>query len=262
MKKLSISTFGLFVFCLCLRTYSYLSYKDLKDKVNTHESLLSEDKKKTIALLNTLNDLEESKNKSNSRQVSSTPQERDLNKEKDSLVISFIEEFYASKDNLLLLKDIKRNIGKLNKELKTQSTPLVYLDLELLYYFVIRENFELRDFQKDIVFEDIGFDRDSIVAITNFSKTREFKKEILSFKNVLTQEKEEKEDKLARLEKLHESEKEIEKKAPMEFEELPEDAQLEFLQAAEDQSIDLEEKLLELDYTQEEVEEMLSGFEL
>lgn len=259
MKKLSISTFGIFVFCLCLRTYSYISYKELEQKVNSNEALLSDDKKKTIALLNTLNDLTDSpiKPENNFREVSSD----ELKKQRkiDSLIISFIEGFYASRDNLTELRKIQKEIQKLNKETDTIGRPLSFLDLNLIYYFVIRENFEIRDFQKDIIFEDIGFNREKLEEIRKLSNSDEFKVAIFKFKNIYI--KEEVQD--IESEPRENNSLAIEDKAPsLEFEDLPEETQIEFLKAADDQEVDLEEKLLELDYTQEEIDEMLSGFEL
>ncbi len=236
-----------------------MSYRELKDKVSSNESLLNDDKKKTIALLNTLNDLsEKSSSTSNFRELSSD--DINLQRSKDSLIITFIEDFYAAKENLSALKSIQKEITNLNKELDLQNSPLEYLDIKLLYYFVIRENFDLRDFKGSIIFEDLGFSPEQMEKIRKFSHTKEFKKEIYKFKNIYIEESYgSKDETLARLETLNKQETE---KKPLEFEDLPEDAQIEFLQAAEDQEVDLEKKLLEMDYTPEEIEEMLTGFEL
>ncbi|GEM_PF-4113167 len=253
MKKLSISTFWIFVLCLSLRTYSYLSYNELKDKVNSGESLLNDDKKKTIALLNTLNDLTKTVPKANNfREVSS--EDLDSQKQKDSTIINFIEDFYASKDNLEELAYHQKVIKKINKKLDTPNAPLEYLDIELLYYFVIRENFDLRDFQKNIIFEDLGFDRETMAKIRRYSTSQDFRLEILRFKNIYT-------DEVLQSELLSDIEDEPEE-VTAEEKLIAEDVNLEFLSPADEQEVDLEAKLQELDYTPEEIEEMLSGFEL
>ena len=259
MKKLSISTFGIFVFCLCLRTYSYLSYEDLKGKVSSNESLMADDKRKTIALLNTLNDLsDKGVHNPNFRELSSL--DASLQRNKDSLIISFIENFYASKENLQALKSIQKEIAALNEKMKVANSPLEYLDLELIYYFIIKENFDLRDFQGSLIFEDLGFNREAMVQIRKESQSERFKYEIYKFKNIFVEEVISNED-----DDLDSNQELSEVDAPkdrLEFTDLPEDAQIEFLQAAEDQEIDLEKKLQEMDYTPEEIEEMLTGFEL
>uniref|UniRef100_UPI003569A050 hypothetical protein n=1 Tax=Halobacteriovorax sp. TaxID=2020862 RepID=UPI003569A050 len=249
MKKLSISTFWIFVLCLCLRTYSYLSYSELKDKVQSSESLLNDDKKKTIALLNTLNDLTQNKPKvDNFREVSS--KDLESQRRKESTVINFIEDFYASKENLAELSYHQKVIKNINKELNVENAPLEYLDIELLYYFVIRENFDLRDFQKIIIFEDLGFDREAMAKIRKFSVSKEFKIEILRFKNIYTEEVVEPEYLAKESIQIEDNDNNIDDRLMS-----PED-KVEFLKAANEQEVDLEAKLMELDYTPEEIEEM------
>ncbi|OUR96506.1 hypothetical protein A9Q84_09155 [Halobacteriovorax marinus] len=270
MKKLSLSTFSLFLFCLCLRGYSFYSYVKLREKVTTTHGFLQEDKKKTIALLNTLNDLT-LPSQMTDRTIASTKSKLSLQHE--SLTLTFIEDFYDSSNNLNHLRELQKQLQDANLELGQRDNALELWTLEFVYYLVIRENFDLVDFRKVAKIGDFGFNSEEISRMKEVALSQVFKEEILNFKNVPThlieEELRSKDNTLERLEKhnlnlanLNETEGEEEEQTPKlkSFEDLPEDVK-EQIYLAENENIDLEDKLIEMDYTEEEVDEIINGYQ-
>jgi hypothetical protein len=271
MKKLSLSTFSLFLFCLCLRGYSFYSYKKLREKVTSSKSLLQEDKKKTIALLNTLNDLTLPVH--NPTRSLASKKNSKTNQLHESLTLTFIEDFYDSTNNLSHLRDLQFQLKKYNIKIGQRDNALENWTLEFIYYLVIKENFDLVDFRKVAKIGDFGFNSEEIKRMKDIALSKEFKREILSFKNVPTHLIEDdinnKENTLQRLESHNQElakrskndkayEDEDEKLKP--FDELPEEVKEQFL-LAENEEIDLEEKLIEMDYTEDEIDEIVNGYQ-
>lgn len=262
MKSLSLTTFILFIFCLCLRGYSYYTYSKLRSKVTTNKSIITNDKNQSLALLNTLNDLNELKSE---RKVASS--ESSSNQIKSALEITFINDFYEPKNNLEDLKSLQKKIRESNLNEKMSDNSLESLPIRFIYFLVIRENFDLSELKRSEAAVLYNFDKEQVKQMKIESNKHSFFTEILSFKNVNIDDLEDDLDyqkKLTRLERINNSltskdESDAEKKESFN-DQLPEEV-LEQLAIAQTSDIDIEEKLKEMDYTEQEVAEIIEGYE-
>ncbi|WP_127714530.1 hypothetical protein [Halobacteriovorax sp. HLS] len=263
MKSLSLTTFILFIFCLCLRGYSYYTYSKLRSKVTNNKSILSNDKKQSLALLNTLNDLNDLKSE---RKIASVKSD---NQVKSALEITFINDFYEPKNNLEELQSLQKKIRESNLKEKMSDNSLESFPIRFIYFLVIRENFDLSELKRSEAAVLYNFDREQVKQMKIESNKHSFLTEILNFKNVNTDELQEDieyQNSLARLEEVNktlaaknETNPEDEEKADF-IDQLPEEV-LEQLAIAETSDIDIEEKLKEMDYTEQEVAEIIEGYE-
>lgn len=259
MKSLSLTTFFLFVFCLCLRGYSYYTFSKLKSKVTTSTSLLDDNKKKSIALLNTLDVISKPKTK---RKPAS--KENGYVSQRDYLVVTFINDFFEPINNLTSLKSLQEKIKKDNLKINAANNALETLPIKLIFYLVIKENFDLSELKKTSPKSIYGFDDEQLTEMRIKAKSSEFMREILDFKNVPTEEIDSNIETIETIARLEKKNKELNKDKEVEANEfvdqLPEEVK-EQIHLAENEEVDLEEKLLEMEYTEEEIEEIIEGYQ-
>jgi hypothetical protein len=197
--------------------------------------------------------------------------EKKYKSQKEYLEITFINDFYEPIDNLHHLKSIQEKIKDDNRNTGTKNNALEELPIKLLFYLVIKENFDLTELRKTSSNSIYGFDKDQLKEMRIKAKTTEFLREILLFKNIPLEEIEsqvESKETLARLEQhnqdlinRNENEETNELEERNEFyEQLPEEVK-EQIFLAENEEVDLEEKLTEMEYTEEEIEEIIEGYQ-
>jgi hypothetical protein len=264
MKSLSLTTFILFLFCLCLRGYSYYTYSKIKSKVTNTESIVNTNKVQSIALLNTLNDL------SAPKVVRTIASEEAYKSIKPSLEVTFINDFYEPVNNLFQLEALQEKMREDNFKLKKENNSLEFLPIKLIYYLVIKENYDLSELKDSIKGNLYGFDEEELERIKEISNRPDFMTEILSFKNIPQDEIDSEIEQQATLAKLEKANIEFSKKLNEEEEteedpneylsQLPEEVQ-EQIYLAENEEVDLEEKLSEMNYTEQEIEEIIEGYQ-
>ena len=266
MKSLSLTTFILFIFCLCLRGYSFYTYSKIKSKVTNTDSIIDTNKVQSIALLNTLNDLSEPKI---ARSISSLDTYKSL---KPALEVTFINDFYEPVNNIFHLESLQEKMREDNFKLNKEDSSLEFLPVKLIFYLVIKENYDLSELKDSIKSNLYGIDEEQLQNIKKLSNTSDFMAEILSFKNISQDEIDneiDQQETLAKLEKaniefsrkLKENEESNDEESPNEYlDQLPSEVR-EQIYLAENDEIDLEEKLSEMNYTDQEIEEIIEGYE-
>jgi hypothetical protein len=170
-----------------------------------------------------------------------------LNNELEEAKIALITAYNETSNNIRDILSIQSDISNLKAKLDTLVLPTESWDPRLVFYLEIREGLQLEDIDQLENLADIGISIEEIKNIRNLINTPEFLHEILIFKGVDDSEIE-----------LAVTSHSVERKLASAIDRMRDSSND---QVSINDNIALEAKLVEMDYTDSETEEMSHGYD-
>ncbi len=255
MKWLSILSLICFSLTLSARLYAHYTYKSLNEMISKNhvESVFDQEPEKAIELLDALSDIPIS----NEGLIRIPASKQELAKKEDFETqlednkLALITAYMASKNNLDNIRFIQNSIEQIRRNMEMSSFPTENWDPRLVFFLMIREGLQLEDIDQLENLADIGISPLDMKHVKYTMETDDFLREILIYKGVLDEDIEVAIDKSNTSKRLDDALEKMNENREMTIEDAKELAPLD--------NMALEAKLVEMDYSDEEIEEITHG---